>query len=329
VSAGQIEHPVADVLRVLAVSRSSGALEIRGLRSGTFFLHEGDITYAEALGVPPAEEFDAGDPRLRSTIQSSIVEVGLTLLGENGEGERPLFRPGRRHWSGRAIRVEVEALLAEIAQQMASFAELGVEPDDQVQLCGLSPGRLAVLSRRQWALAVELSGQQTARSLARRSGVPLGATIENLASLVAVGVVERGAPIRPPVTVEWPRPGPKQPSREPVAREPPGPESASRGLPARQPSGRAPAGRELSNREPPSREPSVRGPSVREPRVREPGGSEPPLPQRVRGATPLPPGAPKSQPPDTRPRLPPRHEPDAADSGRALALRLLEGLRRL
>jgi hypothetical protein len=50
VTADQIEHPVADVLRVLSVSRSSGALEVRGLRSGTFFLYEGDITYAEAAG---------------------------------------------------------------------------------------------------------------------------------------------------------------------------------------------------------------------------------------------------------------------------------------
>ncbi len=186
---------MADVLRVLAVSRSSGALEVRGLRSGTFFLHDGDITYAEALGVPPAEEFDPADPRLRATIQSSIVEVGLNLLAEeNIEGERPLFRPGRRHWSGRAIRIEVESLLAEIAQQLKNFTKLGVEPDDEVQLCGLPPGRTVVLNRQQWALTAEMFGPQTARSLARRSGASLSATIETVASLVRAGLVRRGVP---------------------------------------------------------------------------------------------------------------------------------------
>jgi hypothetical protein len=310
VTGTQIEHPVADVLRVLAVSRSSGALEVRGPRSGTFFLHEGDITYAEARGLPPAEEFDATDPRLRSTIQSSIVEVGLALLvSENTEGERPLFRPGRRHWSGRAVRVEVTALLYEIACQKAYFRKLGVDPDDRVELRGLSSGRPVVLSRRQWALAAQMSGPQTARSLASRSGAPLRVTIENLASLVLAGVVERGAPLRePPAAASAVREQPVVPARPPVVREPPG-----------------------------------GGSPVREP--------ESALPQRVRGATPLPPAAALPLPPaaalprtsspaapspaappssaaPNRPRKQSRPPDDPADSGRALALRLLEGLRR-
>lgn len=259
-TARQIEHPVADVLRVLAVSRSSGALEIRGVPGGIFFLHEGDITYAEALGVPAAEALDAADPRLPSTIRSSIVEVGLTLLGsQSADGERPLFRPGRRHWSGRMFRVEVDFLLSEIAQQMENFTKLGVMPDDEVQLGGLPPGRMVVLTRPQWALAAEMFGPQTVRSLARRSGISLRVTIETVASLVVVGVVERRA-----------------------------------------------AG--------PSEAPPLQGL----------------LPHRVRGSTPLPavPLAPRRRPPEATEGRQAPPDDEMAD-GRALALRLLEGLRRL
>jgi hypothetical protein len=241
-----------------------------------------------------------------------------------------LFRPGRRHWSGRAIRVEVHALLAEIAQQMAGFEELGIAPDDRVHLCGLPPGGLVVLDRRQWALAAEITGPQTARALARRSGHSLSATIRTLASLVTAGVVERGAPVRPLVPSAVTAP----PAPEPAAREP-------------------------ASREPPTRKPPVRESGVGAPAVEERPAAQP-LPHRVRGATPLPPGPGLPRPePDPRPRMP-RREPlrneplrgeplrseslrsepfrsepqrrereEAADSGRALALRLLEGLRRL
>lgn len=292
-TARQIEHPVADVLRVLAVSRSSGALEIRGVRGGTFFLHEGDITYAEALGVPPAEELDTADPWLPSTIQSSIVEVGLTLLaGDSADGERPLFRPGRRHASGRMFRVEVNSLLTEIAQQMEKFTKLGVEPDDEVQLCGLPPGRMAVLNRQQWALAAEMFGPETARSLARRSGAPLSVTIETVASLVEVGVVERGTP------------APVMPA-SPLARDQD------------------------------YREQDFRKSAFRDPATPRPVSPEVLLPHRVRGSTPLPlppPSAPMSAPAkqrssEARPGMAPLQD-EMADS-RALALRLLEGLRRL
>ena len=193
-TAGQLQHPVADVLRVLAVSRSSGALEVRGRHTGTFFLHEGDITYAEAAGLSPAEQGEPADQRFRSTLRSFIVETGLVLLAdENVTGERPLFRPGRRHWSGLAIRLAVDSLLSEIAGRLTDFTKGEMEPEDEVQLCGLAPARTVVLSRQQWALAAVLSGPQTARALASRSGLPLSATIETLAELMAAGVLERGA----------------------------------------------------------------------------------------------------------------------------------------
>jgi hypothetical protein len=274
-----IEHPIADVLRVLAVSRSSGALEIRGVRGGTFFLTGGDITYAEALGVPPAEELDDADPRLPSMIRSSIVEAALSLLGgETVDSERPLFRPGRRHWSGRACQVAVEALLSEIAVLMDDFDRLGINPDDQVQLRELPRGRTVVLSRRQWGLAAELIFPQTARSLAWRSGTPLGLTIETVATLLVAGVVERGEPVAKPVPSSVRRteqPVEETPSRRPVRRR----------------------------------------------------GSEGKLPNRVPGATSVPPVAPV---PAVAPRSgPPRSSQWNEPDGRAVALRLLEGLRRL
>jgi hypothetical protein len=191
VIASQAEHPAVDVLRVLAVSRSSGSLEIRGTPGGTFFLHEGDVTFAEVVGIPPVLDVGGADWRLSSAIRETIIDTGLALLtGPDPDAERPLFRPGRRHWTSLICQLEVEWLLAEIARRLTDFTGLGVEPDDDVRLCSLRPGRAVVLDREQWVLAARMSGPQTARSLAWRSGIPIGATISNLASLVAAGVAQ-------------------------------------------------------------------------------------------------------------------------------------------
>lgn len=292
----QAEHPAAEVLRVLAVSRSCGALEIRGTPSGTIFMHEGEITYAEVLGIPLVPEPAADDSRLQSTIREFIVEAGLTLLtGPNPDGERPLFRLGRRHWTGLTCRLGVDSLLIEVAQQLAGFAGLGVNPDDEVELCGLTPGRTTVLSRQQWALAARLSGgaempgPQTARAFAWRAGAALSVTIVNLASLITAGVARlvspgpnRAAPFAAPLEV---------------------------GLSAGEPlAGESLAGDSLAAGSRSSGSPGP--PSIR-------------LTQRVRGAT----SPPAVAPDDHRGT---NSESEAASEGRqALALRLLEGLRRL
>jgi hypothetical protein len=302
-TARPIEHPVADVLRVLAVSRSSGALEIRGIRGGTFFLSEGDVTYAHAVGVPPTEVFDGDDPQLPSTIRSSIIEVGLTLLAEeNADGERPLFRPGRRHWSGRLCRLQVETLLSEISQRLANFTELGVGPDDQVQLCGLAPGRIAVLNRRQWAMAAGMSGPQTPRSLARRSGTSLSVTIETVSALVAAGVVQRDSISVQEAVVQ-------KPAVQRTAVEKP----AVRKSGVQKPAVQKPAARQSPARATGYRLPEIQPPEVWSPEARPPDVR---LPQRVRSQTP-------------RPTEMSNQGPDELADGRALALRLLEGLRRL
>jgi DNA-binding MarR family transcriptional regulator len=267
------EHPTAEVLRVLAVSRSSGALEIRGTPSGTVFLHAGEITYAQAAGLPTLPE--SAGPQPSSAIHSFVVETGLTLLtGPVAVTERPLFRPGRRHWTGLTCRIGVETLLREIAQRMDGFRRIGVEPDEDVQLCARPRGELAVLTRPQWALAVAISGPQTVRSLARRTGASLSTTVTMVASLVRAGVVEFAA--LPPaatgvVTSPVPRSLPVLPEPEPEHPPP---------VPVR-------------------------------------------LPRRLRGATSLP-----SPGPDPTPKVQSAYE-DSAEGAQALALRLLEGLRRL
>jgi hypothetical protein len=306
VTAPRTDHSAADVLdvlRLLAVSRSSGALELRGSPGGTIFLHEGAITYAETPGVPPVRRAYPADPQLPSAIRSAVVEVGLTLLaGPNQDGERPLFRPGHQHWTGLACRIGVEALLFEIADQREYFRSLGVGLNDQIRLCSVSPGRAVVLSRQQWALAAGLSGSQSALSVARGSGVPLGATIANLAALVQAGVATVATtattatastgsadPIRAaPAHTADPSASPVLPSFGPISAVPPRRSQAP---------GPAPAG-------------GTAAAPVR-------------LPHRVRGATSLPPPG-----TDAQTRRPPLQDV-SPDSGNDLALRLLEGLRRL
>src|SRR4029450_12763019 len=98
--------PARDVVLVLGTSRSTGALEIRGVPGGTIFLHEGDVTYAEAPGSPAVPE-PAGTPgpAWGDPVRAAVRESGLILLTAPAPGERPLFRPGRRHWTGSRFRL--------------------------------------------------------------------------------------------------------------------------------------------------------------------------------------------------------------------------------
>jgi len=187
----ETEHPAVDVLRVLAISRSSGALEVRGAPGGAFFLHEGEVTYAETLGVPPIPESGGSDPELPSMIRSTILEAGVEMLsGPQTAAERPLFRPGRRHWTGLRCRMAVEHLLAEISDLISSFARHGVRPDDEIRLCWLPRGRNVVIDAQQWAITGRLTGAQSPRTLARRSGLPLTATLTSIAALISAGVAK-------------------------------------------------------------------------------------------------------------------------------------------
>jgi hypothetical protein len=320
VNARPTEHLTADVLRVLAVSRSSGALEIRGTPSGTIFLHKGEVTYAEALGIPPIQQSSIMDPRLQSTIYSAVVEAGLILLtGPNPDGERPLFRPGREHWTGLTCRLDVETLLVEINQQMHSFKKLGVEPDDEVRLCELPRGRSMVLSRQQWTLVAQLSGAQTARSLAWGSAEPLGATIAAVASLVGAGVarIDPADLTRPERSASAPSVASRVPAA-PATHRPPGPTRAVSAPVTSTPVTSAPV----------TSAPVTPAAATSTPA--EPVGSPPPrLPRRVRGSTSVPNPAPDVQPRAIpRKDVPPRNDPNF-DTRHAVALRLLEGLRRI
>jgi hypothetical protein len=348
VTARGTDHPAADVLRVLAVSRSSGALEIRGTPSGTIFLHAGEITFAEATGLPtvPDDPDLRLNPELQSMVYSAVMEAGLTLLsGSTRDSERPLFRPGRRHWTGLVCRLGVEVVLGEIDRQLQSFTRLGVDPDNDVQLRSLPRGGLAVLDRRQWALAVAITQPQSARALSRLSGVPLSATIATVASLVEVGVLEFGvtdpdpAPITPEVMRE-PGAAIRELVRLQAVRRPGDAIEAFPGLsgPGGPPAGAPPMIPEPDDEPPtvanPTSEPEVPPPQAFTKRPPTPPAAPKPeerLPHRIRGATSLPASLPEPEPTFTS-----GYDngydsgyDNSAEGSQALALRLLEGLRRL
>jgi hypothetical protein len=193
VSRGTLDNPAADVLRVLAVSRSTGALDIRGVPAGTIFLHEGDVTYAEAPGtaVPEPAVTPGRDPAFGEAVRAAVFETGLLLLtAPRGRGERPLFRPGRRHWTGATCRLGVDAVLSEVERRAARLADLGVPPDAEIRLRGLRRGRRVVLTAEEWRVVTALDGVGTPRALAWRSGTSLTAAVRAVASLVQSGICQ-------------------------------------------------------------------------------------------------------------------------------------------
>jgi hypothetical protein len=312
----EAEHPAIDVLRVLAISRSSGALEVRGVPGGAFFLHEGEVTYAETLNVAPVPEASEPDPELPAMIRSTIFEAGVEMLtAPRVDGDRPLFRPGRRHWTGLRCRVAVEHLLAEITDLISHFTRLGVGPDDEVRLCWLPRGRTVVIDAQQWALTGRLNGAQSPRSLARRSGIPLTATLAAIASLISSGVAKLvhteapatdETPVRPSVV-----PRPEAPETGPVDTD--RAVSASSILTASKPITTPPPDRL------PRRRPRTTDAAPAERCSEETTAKEAQAPSsRATDPTPPPVHRPPTLPADLDP-----------DSRVAIALRVLEGLKRL
>ncbi|MCE0540612.1 DUF4388 domain-containing protein [Kineosporia rhizophila] len=306
----EAEHPAIDVLRVLAISRSSGALEVRGLPGGAFFLHEGEVTYAETIGVPPVPENSDTDPELPSMIRSTILEAGVEMLtGRRAEGERPLFRPGRRHWTGLRCRVAVEHLLAEITDLIAHFRRLGISPDDEVRLCWLPRGRTVVLDSQEWALTGRLTSAQSPRVLARRSGLPLTATLASIASMISSGVAKL---VHTEAPAEATRTAAPAPTDIPAAPRPQAPETGPLDTADRPVSASAILTASKPITTPPARDRLPR----RRPRAVETDEVE---------AEPQKPAAPAPPPPPPIP-LPEDLDPN---SRVAIALRVLEGLKRL
>ena len=219
-------HPAVDVLRVLGVSRSTGAVELRGEPGGTIYLHEGDITYAEAPGTPRVLEPGVTDRvDYAAAVRAAVLETGLILLtAPYGATDRPLFRPGRRHWTGLACRLGVDDVLASVARAAAGLASLGGGPDGEVRTCALPRGGQVVLSAEAWEVVAGLDGVTTPRRLAWRSRLPLTTTVRVIASLVEAGVcapVPTGPPATgPPPTATGPPPGPERPATGPPATEP-------------------------------------------------------------------------------------------------------------
>lgn len=216
------EHPTADILRVLAVSRSSGALELRGELRGTFFLYEGDVTYAETQGGPAPEPGTMGRRGLADAIREAVLETALLVLtGPAPDTERPLFRPGRGHWTGLTCRLGVETLLAEVTWRVERWTAAGVDPDAAIALRPLPPRRTVVLDPEQWAVVARLGEADTARKLALRTQTSFSAAMSGVAALLAAGACRTSGPPPPQVPVP---PAPEAPAvTAPVPPTPPAP----------------------------------------------------------------------------------------------------------
>ncbi|MFC7648795.1 hypothetical protein ACFQX6_56445 [Streptosporangium lutulentum] len=143
---------VENILRGLADDRATGSLRLG--KSGTFYLTDGRVTYAESTAAPRVEDLLTARRRIsahavRQARQAAtedrwggeqLVDKGVLTRGElefcvlnavldaayflrDATGHRPRFRQGERHWLGPQWYFEVTGLLRECERRRARLDE--------------------------------------------------------------------------------------------------------------------------------------------------------------------------------------------------------------
>nr|BFE82705.1 hypothetical protein GCM10020093_053060 [Planobispora longispora] len=149
---------VESILCGLASDRATGALRLG--RSGTFYLTEGRVTYAETPACPRVEELLTSSGRIsayavRQARQAAgeecwggdrLVQRGVLTRGElefcvlgavldavfflfQVSGSRPRFRPEERHWLGPQWYFDVTGLLRESKRRRAQLDQAWPSPN--------------------------------------------------------------------------------------------------------------------------------------------------------------------------------------------------------
>lgn len=259
---------ITEELAALALTGACGALEIDGDVSGSIYLHDGRITFAQTSAVPgladrligsrrltraqwsalaaesQAADDLAADDRgallierglmgrddLESVLRSAVMDAitALTVPPEGAPAGGNRFLPGARHWAGHLLSIDVESACAQAGRRAGRLARLGVSPRSRPA----PPDRRRrrpTIGRELRMLAAKIDGVATVRDLARQNGLALYDTIEWVGELA-----DRGAcTLLPPEEPAPPRTEAATGLLAAPVAEPPGPGGALPPLPRR------------------------------------------------------------------------------------------------
>ena len=219
------------VLEDLGAQGATGVLEVMGDPAGAIYLDRGRIAFAGATWVPglvdrlrglrptsgefrePSAGWDADYTDdtaiaalavqrgyltltgLHGLIRSIVVDAFLVLmvpLPANFHVADLRFTSARTHPAAMFPRLEVDSVRREALARAERMAAYGLAPTTAVALRDLRRPT-AVLTREQWAAASQITGNASARDLARRHGTGLADMTECLGSLTRAGLC---APVR-------------------------------------------------------------------------------------------------------------------------------------
>ncbi|MDP9849890.1 hypothetical protein [Streptosporangium lutulentum] len=212
---------VENILRGLADDRATGSLRLG--KSGTFYLTDGRVTYAESTAAPRVEDLLTAGRRIsahavRQARQAAtedrwggeqLVDKGVLTRGElefcvlnavldaayflrDATGHRPRFRQGERHWLGPQWYFEVTGLLRECERRRARLDETW--PSAELDSLPVVPlGRITaqrvVLTPLQWEVLVGADSATPPAELAHRLGRPAYSVLLAVRQLASSGLL--------------------------------------------------------------------------------------------------------------------------------------------
>ena len=191
---------------------------LRGLRpsSGEFqeppagrVADDGDYTDDAAIAALALQRGYLTPAGLHGLIRSIVVDAFLVLmvpLPANFHVADLRFTSARTHPSAMFPRLEVDSVRREALARAERMATYGLAPTTAVSLRDLRQPT-AVLTREQWAAASQITGNASARDLARRHGTGLADMTECLGSLTRAGLC---APVRVSGHRQLPAPMPQR-----------------------------------------------------------------------------------------------------------------------
>jgi len=207
----------------LGTQRASGVLEVTGVPGGTIYLDHGQVTFAQATWVPglaarlpgvlqPGDGlqellngWDQQDPgiaplllrcghisttALHTLLRSIVVDAFLVLTAprDPDPGVSAIrFASAQTRWDGAFPRLSIASVRAEAAQHGKRFADRSLAPTALVRLRDLGSDT-AILTREQWAVSCQISGDTPVANVAARCGIALADAVERISQLMTAGM---------------------------------------------------------------------------------------------------------------------------------------------
>jgi hypothetical protein len=182
---------VMAVVDDLGAQGASGVLEVKGDPAGAIYLDGGQIAFAGASWAPGLLPRLAGLRPSPAGLQRLLAERDAEDAAVAAQAvQRGYLTAAGLHALIRSI--VVDAFRREAARRADAIARSGLGPTTAVALRELRAPS-AVLTREQWAVASQLTGNASARDLALRQGTALADMTECLCSLTRAG---RCSPVR-------------------------------------------------------------------------------------------------------------------------------------